>query len=78
MDLVLRRGGKLLGVECKRTDSRRMTPSIRIAIQDLGMSKVAVLYPGTKRFPISESVEAVPVQDLAGGASLFDGSARHR
>jgi predicted AAA+ superfamily ATPase len=72
MDLVLRRGGRLLGVECKRTDSPRMTPSIRIAAQDLGLSKVAVIYPGEKRFPISERVEAVPVQELASGTSIFE------
>ncbi|MGA2480130.1 MAG: ATP-binding protein [Spirochaetia bacterium] len=72
IDLVLRRGGRLLGVECKRTDSPRMTPSIRIAAEDLGLSKIAVLYPGSKRFPISEQVEAVPVQDLHRGASIFE------
>jgi predicted AAA+ superfamily ATPase len=72
IDLVLRRGGRLLGVECKRTDSPRMTPSIRIAAEDLGLSKIAVLYPGSKRFPISEQVEAVPVQDLHRSASIFE------
>jgi predicted AAA+ superfamily ATPase len=72
IDLVLRRGSQLLGVECKRTDSPKMTPSIRIARENLGLSRVAVLYPGTKRFPISEHVEAVPVRDLARGAPIFD------
>jgi hypothetical protein len=72
IDLILRRGGKLLGVECKRTDSPRMTPSIRIALEDVGLARVAVLYPGTKRFPVSERVEAVPVRALAKGSSLFE------
>jgi hypothetical protein len=49
-----------------------MTPSIRIAEEDLGLSKIAVLYPGSKRFPISEQVEAVPVQDLHRGVSIFE------
>jgi len=74
MDLVLRHGSKLLGVECKRTDAPRMTPSIRVALDDLGLSRVAVLYPGTKRYPIAEHVEAVPVQALAMGTSVFDDS----
>ncbi len=60
IDLVLRRGRELLGVECKRTDAPRMTPSIRIAMEDLGLARVAVLYPGAKRYPILERVEAVP------------------
>jgi len=42
-----------------------MTPSIRIALDDLGPSKVAVLYPGTKRYSIGELVEAVPISTLA-------------
>ncbi|MGA2642456.1 MAG: ATP-binding protein [Spirochaetia bacterium] len=72
IDLVLRSGGRLLGVECKRTDSPRMSPSIRIGAQDLGLSKIAVLYPGSKRFPISEEVEAIPVEDLQKGVSIFE------
>ena len=36
IDLVLRRGDRLFGVECKRTDAPRMTPSIRIATEDVG------------------------------------------
>ena len=61
-----------MSVDDGGTDSPQMTPSIRIAIQDLGWSKVADLYPGTKRFPISQGVEAVPLQDLASGALLFE------
>lgn len=72
IDLILRRGGRLLGVECKRTDSPRMTPSIRIAMEDVGLSNVAVLYPGTKQYPIAERVEAVPVQALEKGTSIFE------
>ena len=35
------------------------------------MERVAVLYPGTKRFPIAERVEAVPALALEKGSSLF-------
>lgn len=71
IDLVLRRGGRLLGVECKRTDAPRLTPSIRNAMDDVGLARVAVVYPGTKRFPIGDRVEAVPVHALAQPGSLF-------
>ncbi len=73
IDLVIRRGTQLLGVECKRTDTPRLTRSIRIAREDLGLTRVAVIYPGIKRFPISEDVEAVPLSALAEGESLFRG-----
>jgi predicted AAA+ superfamily ATPase len=71
IDLVLRRGETLLGVECKRTDAPRLTPSIRIALEDLGLDRVAVVYPGDRRFPLGDRVEAVPLQDIAGGDPLF-------
>ena len=74
IDLILRRGQKLFGVECKRTDAPRMTPSIRIAMEDVGLARVAVLYPGTKRYAIADRVEAVPVQTLGRMKSLFEGT----
>jgi predicted AAA+ superfamily ATPase len=74
MDLILRRGSRLLGVECKRTDAPRMTPSIRIALEDLGLSRVAVLYPGSRRFPIAARVEAVPLTAIASGSIFREGT----
>jgi len=71
IDLVLRRGSELVGVECKRTDAPRMTTSIRVALHDLGLARVAVLYPGSKRFPLGDRVEAVPLRALGVGAPLF-------
>jgi len=75
IDLILRRGAQLLGVECKRSDAPRMTPSIRIALEDLGLARVAVVYPGSKRYPLSERVEAVPLEQVAAGRPLFEASA---
>lgn len=71
IDLVLRRGNRLLGVECKRTDAPRLTPSIRIALEDLGLERIAVIYPGNKRFPLSVNVEAIPLDELGQGQQLF-------
>ena len=71
IDLILRRGERLLGVECKRADAPSLTPSIRIALEDLGLERVAVVYPGEKRYPISDRVEGVPLSDLATAGGLF-------
>jgi predicted AAA+ superfamily ATPase len=65
IDLLLRSGGRLLGVECKRTDAPRVTPSIKIALADLELDRVAVVYPGERRYPLADRVEAVPVGELA-------------
>lgn len=71
IDLLLRRGESLYGVECKRTDAPRMSPSIRVALDDLKLERVAVLYPGPRHFPLDDRVEAVPVSQLAATDTLF-------
>jgi len=65
IDLLLQKNGRMVGVECKRTDAPRMTPSIRTALTDLNLSKVVVVYPGNKRFALAEQVEALPLKALA-------------
>ena len=67
IDLVLRKDGRLFGIECKRTDAPRLTPSMRIALEDLKLESITVVYPGTKRFSIAANVEAVPLHEVAGG-----------
>lgn len=71
IDLVLQKGGRLLGVECKRTDAPGLTPSMRIALEDLKLDRIAVVYPGEKRFALAPKVEAVPLSAVATG-SLFE------
>jgi predicted AAA+ superfamily ATPase len=71
IDLLLRRGDRLLGVDCKRADAPKLTASIRIALDDLGLERVAVIYPGAKRYPLGDSAEAVPLKTLTTPGSLF-------
>ncbi len=71
IDLVLRSQGRLLGIECKRTDVPRVTPSIRIALENLDLERVAIVYPGRKRFRIAQGVEAVPLSTLGTGDDPF-------
>jgi predicted AAA+ superfamily ATPase len=72
IDLILRCGDALYGVECKRADTPRLTPSIRIALDDLKLKHVFVIYPGIQRFPLATQVEAVPLRELSKGVSLLD------
>jgi uncharacterized protein len=67
IDLVLIKAGRMLGVECKRVDAPRLTPSMRIALEDLNLERIAVIYPGAKRFPLAERVDAVPLVALVNG-----------
>jgi predicted AAA+ superfamily ATPase len=68
LDLLLFKKGKRLGVECKRTDAPTLTPSMRIAMTDLKLDHLYVVYPGTKAYTLSKKVEVVPLENLAGAS----------
>jgi hypothetical protein len=61
--LLLQKNGRMVGVECKRTDAPKITLSIRTALADLKLDKVVVVYPGDKRYTLAEKVEALPLKD---------------
>lgn len=67
IDLVLLKQGRMYGVECKRVDAPSLTPSMRIALADLKLEQIAVVYPGPRRYSLHERVNAVPLEALAGG-----------
>jgi len=71
IDLLINHAGLFVGIEFKRTDTPSMTPSIRNALSDLELDRVVVIYPGAKRFPLAENVEAVPSKTIAMPGNLF-------
>jgi hypothetical protein len=64
LDLLLLKDGKRVGVEFKRADAPRLTPSITTALHDLRLDALYVVYPGTRRYPLAERVEVVPLTAL--------------
>ena len=44
----------MYGVEVKRADAPTMTPSMRIALEDLELERIAVIYPGNKRYSLDK------------------------
>lgn len=67
IDLVLAKEGRIFGVECKRMDAPRITPSMRTALEDLKLEQIAVVYPGAKRYSLGDRVAAVPLEAVAEG-----------
>lgn len=65
--VILLKVGHMLGVECKRIDAPSLTPSLRIALEDLRLERIAVIYPGIERCPLAARVEAVPLEALVHG-----------
>jgi hypothetical protein len=67
IDLVLIKKGRMLGIECKRMDAPRISPSMRIALEELNLEQIAVIYPGRKRYALGDGIAAVPLNAVAEG-----------
>lgn len=65
LDLLLIKNGRRIGVECKRVDAPRLTPSMRSAMQDLELDRLFVVYPGPLLYPIAENITGLPITRLA-------------
>jgi predicted AAA+ superfamily ATPase len=67
IDLVMIKDGRMLGVECKRLDAPKLTPSMKTALQDLHLERLLIIYPGTQRYKIADHIEAVPFEEVVRG-----------
>ena len=64
LDLLMLKHGQRVGVEFKLSDAPSLTPSMRIALQDLDLARLYVVYPGQRRYALADRVEAVPLAAL--------------
>jgi len=65
LDLLLLRGGKRLGIEMKRMDAPTLTASMRIALTDLKLDQLTVVYPGARSYELGPQVKVIPVSAIA-------------
>jgi len=68
LDLLIVRDGKRWGFEFKVSEAPSVTKSMHIALKDLKLRRLHVVYPGTHRFPMADRIEAIP---LAEALQLF-------
>lgn len=64
LDLLVADGTRRLGFEVKRTTAPGLTPSMRHALADLGLTRLDVLHAGAATFPLAPSVRAVAAHRL--------------
>jgi predicted AAA+ superfamily ATPase len=64
LDLLLIRGQRRVGIEVKRSTEPAITPSMRIALDDLKLSELYVVHAGEMTFPLSNDIRAVALRDL--------------
>ena len=61
LDLFLIRNGKRFGFEFKFQDAPRTTKAMRVAIDDLRLERLYVVYPGREQYPLDDRIQAVPL-----------------
>ncbi len=61
LDLLWEQGGRLYGCEFKFADAPRRTRSMTVAMQDLDLEHLWVVYPGTREYPLGEKITAMPL-----------------
>jgi predicted AAA+ superfamily ATPase len=66
VDLLLFKKGRRIGVEFKRSDAPSLTSSMRIAMEDLRLDELLVVYPGEKRYALAKEIKVVPLDELVG------------
>lgn len=64
LDLLLFRHGRRYGVEVKYADAPTLTKSLRIAIEDLHLDRIAIVYPGNREYALDHNVRVIPVWQL--------------
>lgn len=64
LDLLMIRNGRRTGVEFKRGDAPRMTRSMAIALADLELDELIVIYPGSRAYELAEGVRVLPLSSL--------------
>jgi predicted AAA+ superfamily ATPase len=70
IDLLIIRNGKRIGFEFKYTDKPKTTKSMHIALEDLKLDQIALMYPGDTIFPLHEKIVAYGLETIATGAFL--------
>ncbi len=64
LDLMLLRRGRRWGFEFKCTDAPRTAKSMHIVIEDLGLERLWVIYPGDREYPLTDTITALPLKNI--------------
>jgi uncharacterized protein len=65
LDLLMLKYGRRIGMEFKRTDAPALTSSMRIAMNDLQLDRLLVVYPGSRAYSLASDIDVVPATDAA-------------
>ncbi len=64
LDLLFIKNGRKTGFEIKLNDRPSLTPSMRIAIHDLKLERLFVVYPGKENYSLDDRIQVVSIFNL--------------
>ncbi len=64
LDLLLFVEDRRLGFEIKYSDAPRLTTSMKIAVQDLSLDQLTVIYPGKTDYPLDEKTHVIGLENF--------------
>jgi len=72
IDLFFLYRGHRYGIEVKFSEAPEVTRSMKIALDDLGLDHLWVIYPGQNAYPVHSKITVWPLQDVPGLFRHFD------
>lgn len=63
LDLFFIKNGKRIGVEFKFNEAPTISKSMRVALHDLSLSHLWVVYPGRYFYPVDEHITVLPLEN---------------
>jgi predicted AAA+ superfamily ATPase len=64
MDLFWQKGGKNWGIEFKYVDAPRITKSMKVAMEDLDLATLWIVYPGRESYRLAEDIKVMPLRNV--------------
>ena len=64
LDLLFFANGKRYGIEAKFSEAPEVTRSMHIALQDLGLEHLWILYPGILNYAVQEQMSVWPLREV--------------
>lgn len=64
LDLLIIKNNKRIGFEFKYADAPKITKSMRVALQDLKLDHLFIVYPGDQIFPLDEKISVYGLEKL--------------
>ena len=65
LDLLILRDGRRYGFEITYADAPSTTRSMHVAMQDITLHRLWVVYPGSRSYRLADNIETLPLRDVA-------------